>query len=110
MVQKEIGSYMKPITVLKKVYKLLSNPARWTRGAFARNNMGYPVSPNDKHACRFCLDGALKYVTGDFFYVYNSSFYLLNSIAPIFDTNDIGGRQAVLRLLRKGIRACQQSN
>src|SRR4051794_19791915 len=39
--------------------ELLPSPARWTKGAYARNSRGEPVSAFAPNATRFCISGAL---------------------------------------------------
>jgi hypothetical protein len=41
-----------------KMCKLLNSPARWTKGALARNRNGRAVMVRSARACRWCLMGA----------------------------------------------------
>ncbi len=42
-----------------KIYELLDSPDKWTQGAFANDERGVSVGPNDKLASRWCMAGAL---------------------------------------------------
>lgn len=46
--------------VLQKAYELLSDPARWTQEAYARDIDGKPLREWEPQAVCWCLDGALK--------------------------------------------------
>jgi hypothetical protein len=51
-------------TKYKTVRGLLSNPARWTTKAIARNSEGFTVNVQSKEATCFCLLGAVYRVYG----------------------------------------------
>ena len=42
-----------------KVSELLTSPAKWTHGTWARDSKGFAVSVLDEKAVRFCLSGAI---------------------------------------------------
>jgi len=42
-----------------KAYEIFEKPDTWTRGTFARDAHGNLVEPEDRHACQFCLMGAI---------------------------------------------------
>ncbi len=50
-----------------KVKELLADPARWTRGMFARRADNEPVASQSDEACKWCLLGAIRrcYVEGE---------------------------------------------
>ena len=48
------------LSVLKGARELLSDPERWTRGAFARDRKGGPVTPFNPRACQWCVTGAIN--------------------------------------------------
>lgn len=50
------------IEQLKQARDLIANG--WCRGAYAKDESNKPVPPNDPSACKFCLYGALRKVTG----------------------------------------------
>lgn len=56
---------MKAVTVLKRARKLLSNPERWTKGAFAKDRRGQRVPSGDPKAVCYCAAGALKRCAGN---------------------------------------------
>lgn len=43
---------------IEKMYKLLSDERRWTKGAPARDASGFPVPSYSRHASSYCLVGA----------------------------------------------------
>jgi hypothetical protein len=47
-----------------KMHELLSDPARWTQNAIARDSSGATVDPESMHAVCWCLDGAVWKVYG----------------------------------------------
>lgn len=55
---------MNTIEVLKAARELISNPARWTQGAFAKDVIGKQVAFDDPSAVCWCARGAM-YVIGD---------------------------------------------
>lgn len=50
-------------SVIRKAYRLLTDPARWTRGAFARNEYGYATLWENPKATCFCTEGAIRRVS-----------------------------------------------
>ena len=53
---------MTPLETLKAARQLISDPAKWTQGEFARDATGYAVRPiNDDCVC-FCALGAIAHV------------------------------------------------
>lgn len=48
------------ILILKAARELLSDPAKWTKGAGARDADGNPVGDRYRGAICWCLDGALR--------------------------------------------------
>lgn len=55
---------MMTLEVLVKARELLSDPARWTQGCFARTIDGAKVRSRSKNAVCFCSVGALRKVGG----------------------------------------------
>ena len=51
---------MEPIETLKAARELISDPARHTTGALARNAAGHICDPNSSNAVRFCALGAIR--------------------------------------------------
>ncbi len=50
-----------------KVKELLADPARWTKGTFARRVDNEAVASQSEEACKWCLLGAIRrcYVEGE---------------------------------------------
>jgi hypothetical protein len=48
------------VELLRRVRDLLSDPAKWTQGATARDANGQPTDMNGKSAVCWCLSGALE--------------------------------------------------
>lgn len=55
---------MTTIEILKKARELLSDPARWTQNAYARDVTGRGVPPTSSSATCWCLIGALAAAEG----------------------------------------------
>lgn len=51
--------------VSSKLLKFYSYPTRWTQKAFARDKNNNPISPLDKNAVCFCIDGAIAKLQND---------------------------------------------
>ena len=47
------------IDVLTMARDLLQEPSAWVRGCHAQNDRGEEIAPEDDHAVRFCLEGAI---------------------------------------------------
>lgn len=92
---------------------LLSDPARWTRGAVAKRADGQIVDITDPEACRFCTVGGLNKVAGDTECLFDECYSELQKTSaamypsetdhgeptdPI-DVNDNIGHEAVIRML-----------
>jgi hypothetical protein len=65
---------MKPLTesakevvkeVVKAAIELISNPAKWTTGTCARDEVNFSVPSNTKDACKWCAYGALDKIAYD---------------------------------------------
>lgn len=50
---------MTPVDILRKTRELLSEPVRWTRGAYARDASGADVPYDEQAATCWCLSGAV---------------------------------------------------
>jgi hypothetical protein len=54
--------------IIKSVEELFSNPSKWTKGEFARDEDNNPCDAGSAVACCFCLQGAIDLVSEmDFF-------------------------------------------
>ena len=49
---------------LKRARAVIANSRNWTRGSYARDAFGGPVSPTEPDAARFDVTGAIHKVTG----------------------------------------------
>jgi hypothetical protein len=54
---------MDMLTTLTKARELISDPARWTQGEYARDAKGAEVKPGSKYATCWCALGAVRKVT-----------------------------------------------
>lgn len=79
---------MDDLTALRRARDLISDPARWTQGEFARDVEGVGVAPNSDKATCWCALGALRRVTRSF----NVPWRLIGGISQnhlyITDFND----------------------
>jgi hypothetical protein len=48
---------------LKAARQLITDPAKWTQNAFARDKNGKMISPTNNGAVCFCALGAIRFVT-----------------------------------------------
>lgn len=55
---------MQPIEILRSARKLLSDPRKWTKEAYARDEAGYDILPNKYDAKTFCIMGAINRTCG----------------------------------------------
>lgn len=51
--------------ILVKARELIAEPKNWTKGSYARNSEGYPVSCNSEDAFCFCSLGAIQRAAAD---------------------------------------------
>ena len=113
------------IEVLRDVRDLLSEPARWTRGEYARDSAGHETDPSDKLAVSWCGQGAIyacgvawgmptlrQVIRDDSTTGFDWAKPLLDALDTIglrfgfrdfIDANDQGGREAVLRIIESAI-------
>jgi len=54
----------KPVPECRTVAELLEDPARWTRGVFAKTPEGYACNSDCPEAACWCLSGAINRVHG----------------------------------------------
>jgi hypothetical protein len=64
---------------LNELDVLFSGPERWVQGMWAADAGGNYKNPESKEACRWCLGGALIYVTNDLGLTGNLSYELGSS-------------------------------
>jgi hypothetical protein len=54
---------MTPLKTLKAARQLITDPAKWTQGEYARDAYGKEVRPWSEDARCFCAFGAIQHVT-----------------------------------------------
>lgn len=100
---------MTTVEVLKAARDLISDPAKWTTKAFARDTKGNAVVPYSTLAVRFCAYGAIDHVCQDDPVTKSMALAQLGrvSVRGIVHTNDIRGHQAILAAFDKAIMVSQ---
>jgi len=87
------------------VLELLSDPARWAQGAFARDAYGRACASYNPQATSWCLAGAVRHVLGRDGWIYDTALSSLRArIAPgdnISLFNDSHSHKDVLDIVRK---------
>lgn len=63
MKQTEISIDKKKL--LNIIIGILRDEERWCKGSFARDGLDQKCKATDKHACRFCVFGAMRHVLED---------------------------------------------
>ena len=116
---------IRAIEVLRDVRELLSEPARWTTGEYARDAAGHETDPSDGRAVSWCGHGAIyacgiargmptlgRIIRDDWTTGFDWAKPLLDALDTIglrfgfrdfIDANDRGGREAVLRIVEYAI-------
>lgn len=100
---------MTAASVLSQALSIIVNPAAWAQEAVAVDRRGNEVKPSDERAKRFCMVGALQRVpssSGD----YGAAVLALRKACgdqSIFQFNDTHGHKAVVRVMKRAIRAAQ---
>lgn len=108
---------MKTSEILIKAKAIISNPDKWTQGAFARNYDGEEVSPISSQAVCFCSIGALKASVGKdqsevtMFYLVNARDYLMKATPDgyIAVFNDEHTHEEVMAVWDKAIKLAKLS-
>jgi len=75
---------MTPLEVVTAARELLSDPARWTKGANARNEKGDGGGSGMEGAVCWCAVGALRHVSNDpnLEAVWEDAYYMLAEQTP----------------------------
>jgi hypothetical protein len=84
----------KAARVLEEAGNLLSSREKWTKGAYARDEQGIPISSSYLGGCSFCLVGAVSHATRSLYPVESAKGYLASRTIVFLD--------GVLRLLGSG--------
>ena len=64
-----MSDLLKPSEILKRAREIISDPLRWTKGAFARDPEGFDLDSEEAYSadlasCSFCSIGAVKRAMG----------------------------------------------
>ena len=94
-----------PVEIRTGAREILSDPARWTVEASARDDEGWSVSPLDKSAVCWCAIGAVSKVSANNDPAFHQAVNALYDVTgrPIWHVNDEDGREAVLDVFNKAI-------
>lgn len=80
---------MKPSETIKCARDLLSDPNKWTKGELARNADDKPVGETQSDACKWCVEGALRWCDrGPSFYANWSKVQAALGTNKIHEKND----------------------
>lgn len=87
------------VEVLKAVREKIADPQNWIQGEYAEDKDTNPVTPYDPSACRFCLAGAFKSLSGSYKAVSKTSDLMIqqnyNMVQETYDTLCMAIRRAV---------------
>lgn len=88
----------KTVEVLKAARELISDPAHWTKGRFARTEKGSPINYESPSAVCFCSAGALMRVTWGDIKIYQSALEIMiaEMDGNIFGFNDLHTHPEIL--------------
>jgi len=75
---------MTPLETLKAARDLISDPARWTQGEYARDADGIVIRPWSKNATCFCAYGAIQRFTETEDAVSEADFFLKKTCTEKF--------------------------
>lgn len=93
------------LEVLTDAHYILSDRARWTQRANARNSEGIYVKPTSSKATQWCLLGCMIALCASQYSLYNRCVMALGpSAIDILRINDREGHIEVLRTLERAIR------
>ena len=108
---------MTTLEILRAARELISDPARWTQGAFARSFSGENLAyGNDPRATCWCAYGVLEKISGEKqFYsapghteLNNSCFTESEKLFSVPAINDNGTHKDVLALYDRAIALAEQ--
>jgi len=105
---------MTTVEILRAAREKISDPSRWTRLTYARDQLGAEVDADDKSAVCFCSMGAIYSVTSDDFCGQNRAVSLLYNAAheisgsrSVVRVNDNLGHEAVVRMFDLAITTAE---
>ena len=89
--------------------KLISNPAKWCQGTFARKPTGDKCAASNPEACQWCASGAVYRATRDGFFTQEERIEAMRRLADagahlepatisFIDINDKGTHEQVMQL------------
>lgn len=99
------------IAILRRAREIISDPAKWTQGAFARDSQGSMIPPNHTAACSWCAIGALSRAAFELKAPPGfgaGALDMLGALRPLNDINDEEGHAAVLDLFDKALEEIAQ--
>lgn len=94
-----------PATILRRAYKKISTPRKWTYGGLATDSRGHCVPPKSRRAVKFCAVGALDSIRcahadrQTALFELTRAAYFLHASNPIA-LNDCSPRTAAYRRVR----------
>jgi hypothetical protein len=97
---------MTPLETLKAARALITDPAKWTQGAQARDKRGQPFSTHNDNAVCWCALGAIEKVADPYSEEAYEAAKKLRSISPngtVSDFNDTHTHVEVLALFDAAI-------
>lgn len=100
---------MNAASVLCDALSIIAAPNRWTQEATARDYLGNECKPADQRAKRFDMIGAIQRVEADP-NDYGTAIRILRAQCgkqSIFDFNDCHGHKAIVRCMKRAIRAAE---
>ena len=105
---------MTPLETLKAARDLISDPARWTQGALARDANGNEIDSTDNGAICWCSFGAIQVYTQKK-WLTDVDHYLQKVCCELFDTsaeryNDTHTHAEVLALFDAAIAELEGAN
>lgn len=96
---------MATVTILQKARKLIEQPSKWTRGAYARDKDSCPVDFSAVDAYSFCATGAVYRASSAHYEEADYVLSLLSFIAKcgIITYNDLHSHDTVLAVFDDAI-------
>jgi hypothetical protein len=102
--------------IIERALEIVSDEARWTRGAMARNKLGHSCSAWDQEATRFCAVGAInraafdllgESLDGTIIEIAETCVLAANGLehSSLPSVNDHEGRDAVVAMFQRALAA-----
>jgi hypothetical protein len=87
---------------LLRAKELISDPKRWTTGAYARNTSGVYTSPVNDNAVCFCALGAMDAVESGS-RAFNALYEAAYQHGGITHINDVSGHHSVMAMFDRAV-------